>query len=184
MPEHPVDVISQITADHRAVESLFTDYENGQGDATGTVGVLVRELSLHAGVEELLLYPVARNRLDNGDQVVDHSLEEHQKVKEVLTTLDGTSDGSAPDVRRNVEELKGLVEEHVQEEESEMLPGLERVLSEQERRDLGDLFLKAKEVAPTRPHPHAPNTPPMNAIADAVAALLDKARDTVSDMKK
>ena len=58
MPEHPVDVISQVTADHRAVEALLSDLATGRGDGTEVLQTIVRELSLHAGTEELVVYPV------------------------------------------------------------------------------------------------------------------------------
>ncbi len=37
---------------------------------------------------------------------------------------------------------------------------------------------KAKGLAPTHPHPHAPNTPPGNIVGGAAAAV-DKVRDAV-----
>ena len=38
----------------------------------------------------------------------------------------------------------------------------------------------AKKVAPTRPHPNAPSTPPGNILIGAAAAVIDKARDMVT----
>jgi hypothetical protein len=38
----------------------------------------------------------------------------------------------------------------------------------------------AKALAPTRPHPHAPNRPPLNVLAGAGAAIVDRARDVVT----
>ena len=37
----------------------------------------------------------------------------------------------------------------------------------------------ARKAAPTHPHPHAPNTPPGNIAAGAVAAVVDKIRDAL-----
>lgn len=178
MPEHPVDVISQVTADHRAVEALLADFAAGRGRPKDVLQVIVRELSLHAGVEELLVYPAARRRIDGGDQIVDADLSQHQSLKEVLVRLDG-ADPETADVQRDIDEAARLVAEHVEHEETVMLPALAGTLSDEERAELGDLFLKAKQYAPTHPHPHAPNTPPLNAVADAVAAVLDRARDKV-----
>ena len=42
---------------------------------------------------------------------------------------------------------------------------------------LGEAFTKAKDKAPTHPHPHAPDTPPGSVIAGAAAAAVDKVRD-------
>jgi hypothetical protein len=35
----------------------------------------------------------------------------------------------------------------------------------------------AKKVAPTHPHPHAPNSPPGNLAVGPVLALVDRVRD-------
>jgi len=176
VPEHPVDVITQVTADHRAVEALFADLDAGRGDRAEVIRVIVRELSLHAGVEELVVYPAARRRLADGDAVVAADLHEHQALKRVLVRLDG-ADAESSETATHLQEAKRLVVEHVQHEETILLPQVSSEFDEDERAELGDLFVKAKEHAPTHPHPHAPNTPPLNAIADAVAALLDKTRD-------
>lgn len=38
---------------------------------------------------------------------------------------------------------------------------------------------KAKALAPTRPHPRAPDQPPGNLVAGTMAAVMDRARDMV-----
>lgn len=50
---------------------------------------IVRELSIHVAVEEQALYPAMRPSLPNGDEKVDHAIDEHQQVKEILVELDG-----------------------------------------------------------------------------------------------
>ena len=47
-------------------------------------------------------------------------------------------------------------------------------------RVLREAFEKARDKAPTHPHPHAPSTPPANVVAGAVAAPVDKVRDKLS----
>jgi hypothetical protein len=183
MPEHPVDVVSQVTADHRAVEALFSDLESRRGDADEVLRVIVRELSLHAGVEELVLYPVVEDRLPDGHAINETDLAQHQELKEVLVELDG-ADPDAPATARSLEQAKQLVMQHVRHEETAVLPRFVDVVGADERAELGDLFLKAKLKAPTHPHPHAPNRPPLNAVADAVAAVVDRARDAVHHAMK
>jgi hypothetical protein len=43
----------------------------------------------------------------------------------------------------------------------------------------GEELKAAKKAAPTRPHPHAPNRPPVNVLVGAAAGAVDRARDTV-----
>ena len=66
------------------------------------------------------------------------------------------------------------------EEEGQVFPRLHEVLSREELRDLGEKLMEAEQHAPTHPHPHAPNRPPANKVADMAAFVLDKARDLVS----
>jgi hypothetical protein len=40
---------------------------------------------------------------------------------------------------------------------------------------------KAKKIAPTRPHPRAPDQPPGILAAGMVAAVMDRAKDMVRD---
>jgi hypothetical protein len=40
---------------------------------------------------------------------------------------------------------------------------------------------KAKKLAPTRPHPRAPDQPPGNLVAGTMAAVMDRAKDMVRD---
>ena len=42
---------------------------------------------------------------------------------------------------------------------------------------LHEKMAKAKAMAPTHPHPNAPNTPPGNLMAGPLAAMADKVRD-------
>ena len=76
--------------------------------------------------------------------------------------------------------LRQLIEDvrhHVQDEENDLLPKLQSACSDQELRDLGEKVLRAKKMAPTRPHPGAPDKPPANLILGPGAGLIDKIRD-------
>ena len=76
--------------------------------------------------------------------------------------------------------LKESVNHHVEEEESSLFPAFERKVSREERTRLGRALEAAKRIAPTRPHPRAPDEPPGNLLTGIPAALLDKVRDLVS----
>ena len=42
---------------------------------------------------------------------------------------------------------------------------------------IGDVMNEAKRAAPTHPHPMAPDTPPGNVVAGALAKILDSGKD-------
>ncbi|MET8563082.1 hemerythrin domain-containing protein [Streptomyces flaveolus] len=173
-----MDALDVLMHDHRMVEQLFRDYEAAASDRQrrGVVELLVRELSKHAALEEMLLYPLARKVLPDGDREIDEHLSEHMGVKQTLLALDRLGEG---DQRTGelVAELRREVSEHIQEEEGTLMPRLREAVSQRELDRLGELIGQAKATAPTRPHPHAPDQPPALTLAAPLAAAYDRLRD-------
>jgi hemerythrin superfamily protein len=176
-----VDAIQLIQRDHREVERLFKEFERAhraeEHDRRGeVVRELVRELSVHAVIEEQFVYPALRAA--GADERVLDALEEHHAVKLTLEELEDMP-VRHPRLAAKVRLLAENVRRHVAEEERELLPLLERTLDDARRRDLAELLDRAKRAAPTRPHPLAPDTPPGNFIAGALAAVYDRSRDAL-----
>lgn len=171
------DAIELLTSDHRKVEFLFAQLEGATDADTARQAAeqIIRELSVHAVIEEQVLYPAAREAF-GGNGLVDHSLEEHQTVKELLAQVDGEPVDD-PQTRQTFAQIQSAVEEHVGEEEGKLFPQLREKLSADRLAELGASMEKARQMAPTHPHPNAPNKPPGNVIAGMPAALLDKVRD-------
>ena len=175
-----MDAIKLTKEDHRKVEQLFKKFQQAGPRAFKTKEHLAeritKELSVHASIEEQLLYPALRKAQGNGQ--VEEALQEHQEVKEALANLGKLSadDGGFDQTMSQVIED---VTHHAKEEEREMLPKLRQALSKKDLEELGERMKKAKKTAPTRPHPKAPNTPPGNVVAGSVAAVADRARDAI-----
>jgi hemerythrin-like domain-containing protein len=142
----------------------------------GVVEIVIRELSKHAALEELLVYPLAKRLIPEMAEEVDEHLSEHMGMKRILAALDRLSAGDRRE-RDLVAELKREVDQHVQEEEGRFFPTLRETLGRQALEDLGERIRQGKHSAPTRPHPHAPNEPPALAMAAPVAAAYDRVRD-------
>jgi hemerythrin superfamily protein len=177
-----MDAISLLKKDHRNVESLFKQFEKLDGAAREKkqiVQQIVRELSIHATIEEELLYPTARNVVRGEEDLVLESLEEHHVVKLLLSELESMN---PKDERYDakVAVLKETVMNHVEEEEHELFPALQKQLDKDQLNALGKALETAKKMAPTHPHPSAPDTPPGNLLAGLPAALVDKLRDLVT----
>lgn len=173
-----MDAVELLEHDHRMVEQLFRDYEAARSDdqRRGVVEIVIRELSKHAALEELMVYPLGKRVLDDGQQEVQHHLSEHMAVKELLNKLDKLPAG-APETTELLAELEKNVQEHIQDEERVFLPHLQAAVDQQALDDLGAALDKGKHTAPTRPHPHAPDEPPTLAMAAPVAAIYDRFRD-------
>ncbi|SCL29730.1 Hemerythrin HHE cation binding domain-containing protein [Micromonospora pallida] len=171
-----MDATELLRHDHRVVEQLFRDYRAAASDAQrrGVVEILIRELSKHAALEEVLFYPFAARVLDGGR--VDEHLAGHAPIKELLLQLDRCQMGD-PAQDELMARLASAVARHVQDDENELMPQLCARTDEQALRELGREIDQGKQAAPTRPHPHAPDKPPALALAAPVAAIYDRLRD-------
>jgi hypothetical protein len=173
-----------IKADHAAVNDLFKRYRAAGKTAYKTkrsiADRVVRELSIHAAVEEQVMYPAVRQFVPKGETLVAEALSEHQQLKRTLAVL---AKLSAEDERFD-RTMRAVIDEtrhHVREEESTdgMLARLRKSVDRDDLVTMGKSLRTAKKAAPTRPHPNAPSTPPGNIVIGAAAALVDKARDAV-----
>ncbi|WAL67490.1 hemerythrin domain-containing protein [Amycolatopsis cynarae] len=180
------DLISVITTDHREVERIFTELESQQGTPEHRRALadhVIIELVRHSVAEEQFVYPAARRALDNGDELADHEIEEHAEAERVMKDLE---DVPATDAR--FDELLGKlmadIRHHIGDEETDLLPKLRQACSAEELQELGEKVLRAKKLAPTRPHPSAPDTPPANRILGPGAGLIDRMRDALSGRGK
>jgi hemerythrin superfamily protein len=174
-----MDAIELLEHDHRMVEQLLRDYPAARSDTQrrGLVEILVRELSKHAALEELLVYPLA-NKLVGETADVDTELEQHMALKKTLLALDELEEGS-PLEKQLIAELEREVTEHVAQEEGHFLPALRAAMDDEALVELGKALDEGKATAPTRPHPKAPDHPPALALAAPVAALYDRLRDRI-----
>lgn len=175
------DAIELLTQDHRTVEMLFGQYQTATGDRRRELAEeIIKDLSVHAAIEEQMLYPGVRQALPNGDDLANEALSEHAQVKELLDALEGKR-GDKPEAASIIERVKNAVRHHVDEEEGRLFPALRQHLSAELLRGMGESMAKAKSMAPTRPHPAAPDTPPGNLIAGPAVAMIDKVRDAARD---
>jgi hemerythrin superfamily protein len=187
-----MDAIAVLKRDHEEVERLFRQFEKlterAHRSKQKIVMKIIRELAIHAAVEEMLFYPAVRTAalkanvraLKEAADTVLESLEEHHVVKWTLSELEQMK----PEDERydaKVQVLMESVRHHVEEENEELFPKARRLLGDDLLFELGDRIEKAKKIAPTRPHPRAPDEPPGNLVAGTLAAVMDRAKDMVRD---
>jgi hypothetical protein len=116
--EKSPNALQMLSADHRTVEELFEEFENASGD--GRKEKLARqiclELKIHATLEEEILYPALRGKIDDGD--LDEAYVEHDGAKVLINEIEAAS----PDEQfydAKVKVLKEEIEHHVKEEEKQ-----------------------------------------------------------------
>jgi hemerythrin superfamily protein len=141
-----------LTEDHRAVDQLFDAFERADKDDRDRKNTLVQRacelLTIHAIVEEELLYPAAREALgSDGKLDVDEAFVEHYLVKtliEKFTQLKAGDQGF--DATFKV--LKENVMHHVEEEESELFPEIRKTRIDLDA--LGRKIVARKEALQSR----------------------------------
>jgi hemerythrin superfamily protein len=175
------DVVDDIIADHREVEEVFQQIEQSDDTARRRelVEHVITELVRHSVGEEQYVYPTARRVLDDGDKVADHELEEHAEAEKVMKQIE-KADADDQQFDELVDKLMKDIRHHIEDEEGDLLPKLRQACSEDDLRELGEKFENAKKMAPTRPHPAAPDRPPANKILGPGAGLIDRMRDALT----
>jgi len=184
------DAFEVLKADHEKVELVLDALADGPSASTGAnqeqlasrkklTEQLIIDESGHEAVEEQHFWPTVRERLANGDQLAYRAIGQEQEAKQVLAKLD-KMEASDADFDKLLSEFTSAAREHVAFEETKVWPGLRATLTSAEASELGDRLLKAKESAPTRPHPRTPASPGVLKTAGPVVSAADKLRDTVT----
>lgn len=173
-----MNAITLLKTDHGNVDALFKQLEALQPDGDPAekrriVDHVIEQLSVHASIEEQLLYSALRAKLGPEELPVLEALEEHHLVKVTLSELEKLP----PTHERFDAKVKVLIENvrhHVEEEESELFDLMREHFKGTELDDLGAAMEAAKATAPTRPHPMTPDQPPLQTLIAMPVAVLDK----------
>lgn len=124
------DAIELLKADHAEVRKLFKQYdklaesEGSDAERQALAEQLCAKLTVHAQVEEELVYPAARGVLDEAD-LVDEATVEHASAKDLIAQIRAMQPGDDL-YDAKVKVLGEYVEHHLKEEEGEMFPKLKK----------------------------------------------------------
>lgn len=139
------DAIAMLTADHKKVKKLFSDFDKlkekgGDDDKSAIVEQICNELKVHTELEEEIFYPAVRKAIDDGD-LMDEALVEHAGAKDLIAQLeDASPDDDLYDAKVTV--LGEQIDHHVKEEEGDMFPKAKKAKLDTEA--LGATMLKRK----------------------------------------
>ena len=176
------DMVSVLVKDHEEMKQYFRELE-ATTDPKARRDVadrLTAEVARHSVAEEMYVYPAARKILPNGDELIDEEIKEHSEAEELLKSWEGM-DGDDPQFMPTFQKIRdGLLHHIDEEEEPKLFPEMQTALSAEEQEDLGAKITKAKKLAPTRPHPSAPDSPPGDKILGIPTGIVDRIRDKMS----
>ncbi|MBO1413289.1 hemerythrin domain-containing protein [Streptomyces sp. FH025] len=183
---HGGNAIDELMTDHREVEELFARIQamtGGGQQLRDAVDEVTIELVRHSVAEEQYLYPAVREHLQGGDRLADKEIADHGRGEEILKKLEQVRTDD-PRMSPLLQQLMDEVAAHVQDEENNLFPMLRRACTAEQLNELGDKIRRAKSIAPTRPHPAAPDSPMASKLLAPGVGLVDRARDFVTGRGK
>jgi hemerythrin superfamily protein len=126
--DSPRDAVTLLKQDHRLVESLFEEFASAEeGEQSSIAQRVCQLLTVHAQIEEELLYPAAKEALEDEEEseLVYEAEIEHGSAKELIAKIEAMS-GEEEQFAATVKVLGEYVKHHVKEEETELFPKLKK----------------------------------------------------------
>lgn len=126
------DAIEMLRQDHRKVQQLFQEFEQSDDTAAQRqiAQTAIRELEVHATLEEEIFYPAAMEELDEPD-LINEAQEEHHVVKILANELKKMR-GNEERFKAKFTVMAESVKHHIQEEEGELFPQIQDKMDTQE----------------------------------------------------
>jgi len=174
------DVIAVLTTDHREFTELLKQIRTADPETRRDLAdILITDLVRHSVAEEMFVYPAMKEHLPNGDEAVQHDTEEHKDIERTLKHLEGL-DASDPQFMDAIGHLDTVLDDHIKDEEQDQFPQLRAHIPAEKLSELAKKVHTAKKLAPTRPHPMAPNAAPFHKLVGPGVGLVDRVRDKLS----
>jgi hemerythrin superfamily protein len=128
--EDEMNAIKLLKQQHREVEALFKRLEKSRsaGPRRKIFEQIADALAVHATIEEKHFYPSVKKRAT--EALLLESLEEHLTVKRTIADLLELEAGDATFAAK-AKVLKDLVAHHVEEEEEELFPKVEKLFDDE-----------------------------------------------------
>jgi hemerythrin superfamily protein len=134
----PRDAIALLKQDHRTVSALFEEFEKADEEEQSSIAQRVCQLlTVHAQIEEELLYPAAKEAFEGEEEdedLVNEAQVEHTSAKELIAKIESMSSDDEQ-FKATVTVLGEYIKHHVKEEEGELFPQLKK--TELDLKELG-----------------------------------------------
>jgi hemerythrin superfamily protein len=176
------DVVDVLTTDHHEVLDLLQQIKvtPDPAERRDLADTVISELVRHSVAEEMYVYPAMRKHLPDGDEAVEHDTKEHKELERTMKKLESV-DSETPAFRETLDQLETILRDHVHDEESEQFPQLRAQIPRDELVEMAGKVETAKKVAPTRPHPLAPNNQVFHKLVGPGVGLVDRLRDHLTN---
>jgi len=131
------DAIALLKEDHRMVSALFEEFAKADEEEQSSIAQRVCQLlTVHATIEEELLYPAAKEAFEDGENedLVNEAEVEHGSAKDLIAKIEGMASDDEH-FKATVTVLGEYIKHHVKEEEGELFPQLRK--TDLDLKDLG-----------------------------------------------
>ncbi|MFL5303616.1 MAG: hemerythrin domain-containing protein [Polyangia bacterium] len=147
-----MDAIKMLKKQHREVEALFKELQKAKsaGPRRKMFEKVADALAVHATIEERHFYPAAKKK--QTQSMLLEAAEEHLAVKRVIADL-LEMDASDPVFMAKVTVLKEEVQHHVEEEEGELFPKVQKMMDDDELEALAASMQETAEELQTEGEP-------------------------------
>ncbi|MCR9161500.1 MAG: hemerythrin domain-containing protein [Nannocystaceae bacterium] len=138
------EIFKTLREDHDKQRTLLDLVGKTKGDSEGRRELfarLKRELEEHAMAEEKSLY-AAMMSADGGQEKARHSVAEHKDIDDIVEQLE-EMEMSNPRWLATFDRLKHKVLHHLEEEEHEIFQAAGRVLDDERKESLNEVFVEA-----------------------------------------
>lgn len=138
------DAVSLIKQDHRQVEERLQRLTSGTGNVAEIFDEVAAMLIAHGRAEEVTLYADTRTAAPQQQEEVEQAISEHREVEQLIDRMRQAGPGS-DEFRSLADQLSREVQQHVQEEENDVLPALQQTVGPDQLQQLGRRFQESKD---------------------------------------
>ncbi|MBS1811849.1 MAG: hemerythrin domain-containing protein [Acidobacteria bacterium] len=140
-----MNALKLLKEDHQKVQELFAEVKATESERQHKqlYKKIKTELETHMHIEEKVFYPTLKQQEEFKDQVLE-AVEEHLQVKTLIRNMDRLANGNERfDAKLQV--LMDNIEHHVEEEETELFPEVQKHFSAEELEQIGIELENAKK---------------------------------------
>ena len=143
-----MDAIQMLKQEHEQAKKMFAEIERANGDARGQLWKkLEPELKIHEQLEEAGLYgPVAREVGSKDAELLEWEEQHREEVGEAESMIQeiGELEPSDPAWLEKVQELRQMLEHHIEEEEGDVWPRIQEVWDHTKLAEVGEQMATMK----------------------------------------
>lgn len=174
------DVVDLLLDQHRVIRRLCDEVSAATAaEREQPFKALLRLLAVHEAVEEELVHPYVKRRVEGAKDAVAERVEEEREVNKMLVALDSLGPTN-PGFEELFTRFRTALLAHADKEESSEFAGLRTATRPAERTAMAAAVRLASALAPTHPHPGNESTARALLVGTPMA-MIDRARDLLRE---